>query len=133
MTYPMVKASEYSTDQNVHAYSAYVTFDAAAILTAVGKGFTITRTGVGTYTITLPQPYKRFVRLPRIAWAKAAGAAAMLQVIVDDLTTLGTTGVFKITTVLASGVATEPAVTEIATIDWAVTQDQDASATSVLV
>ena len=132
MTYPgALKPSVYNSDQNVHGYSAYVTFGAAAITTAYGKGFTLARTGVGVFSVTLQQPYNRFTKLPRFDWSKAAGTA-VLSTVTTVISTLGTTGVFEVKTVTAAGVATEPTDGDIATLTFEVTQDPENNATSVL-
>ena len=122
MTYPSMKPSTYTADQNVHEFSAYCVFGAAVLTSYKGKGFTMVRDNVGIYTITMAQPYLRFIRFPRFTWQKAAGTD-VLSTVTTVISTLETTGVFTIKAVTAAGVATEPVDGNIATLDWALTQD----------
>ena len=61
-------------------------------------------------------------RFPKFTWQKAAGTD-VLDTVTTVISTLKTTGVFTIKAVTAAGVTTEPTDGNIATLDWAVTQD----------
>jgi hypothetical protein len=120
---------EKCNDQTAHCFRITVTFGTAAISSYKAKGVTMSRTGVGVYQLTLAQPYLKFQKYPVVSWAKAAGTAVLVPV-VNDQSTLGTTGVFSFTLVApVTGTATEPANGDLATIEFIVTQDPENNAT----
>lgn len=125
MPFPMLGDSERISDQNVHTYRAYVTFGVASVTSYKGKGFTLTRTGVGVYQVTMGINYQRFIAYPQATWSKAAGTAILVPAVTAE-GTLGTTGVFSFTLVNPNtGTATEPATTEKMTLEWSLSMDNE--------
>lgn len=90
-----------------------VTFGTASIASQLGALISVARTGVGTYTVTMPRGYPR-VAFFETVWVTRTGAQLFPRMTSEA--NLGSQGVFAFSLVDSTGAAVEPVAGDVLAI-----------------